>query len=233
MKSLNKKSLTRTALSVALVSQLARLLAVVLTPESLEWQAHDAAMHLCVVALCAYAAYVTPYRNMTAKSILLALLIFEFAPLVESIYKLFDIVISVDVMICQVIIMIFLAVFYVTRISKNDDELDDTNLFVCRFRPKSIQGWIISMFSVSGMGGVGIYYKGFIYHYHNGILIKEPFIYLKQYSISRASKPSAEAITTLNNLIGTKWKLTQNCLTNLLAISKMGRPLFPMKYPTN
>ena len=67
------------------VSQLSHLLRGGLIPEALQWQAHDAEMHLNLVLVIVYCIYITSYRELDKKCVLFAWLGFEAVSLFQSI----------------------------------------------------------------------------------------------------------------------------------------------------
>ena len=210
------------------------LLSARLTPDGLKWQAHDAEMHINLVLAIAYCIYVTSYREIDKKCALFAWLGFEIVSMFQSIIFVFGISISRNILPFEILASVFFVYFYAFRsYSHKSDEIDDEHIFLCRKKPKTVQGVLLSMLTPSAMGGVGVFYKGSIYHFSAGVLTKNRFTNNDNYVVTRLYRPTITTIDKLEGLIGTKWTIRQNCLTVLLWTAKTGSPLFRAKRPTS
>jgi hypothetical protein len=224
----NLQKLSRNLFVALALSQLPRFLVDALAADSIQWQAHDAAMHLSVCALVALVAWMIPYQSIAAKCAALAWLGFELVPMVESVLRLLDISPIVHMIAIQCVAALALPVWYLRRTgAAPGDVLDDTHLFICRIKPRTPQDVILSMLGRSPLGGVAIYYRRQFWHYKRGVLVKEFAVRrLDRYVPTRSGVPPIDIIKRLDEMVGSRWSVFKNCITMLYATAKYGAPIF-------
>jgi hypothetical protein len=222
------QNLPRNLFVVLCASQLPRLLCDALADDAHQWQAHDAAMHLCVSLLVGFAGWMIPYHRIAAKCIAFAWLGFELVSMVESVLRLFDFNPLDYVISIQAGAALMLAIWYLSRsYAVAGDVLDDTHLFICRLRPRSAQDVIMAMLGRGGLGGVAIYYRNHFWQYKHGILVRENGLKnAARYVAFKSGIPEAMTIRILDNMVGSKWSPIKNCITMLYATAKTGAPIF-------
>jgi hypothetical protein len=187
-------------------------------------------MHADVCMLVFMLMLAIPYKNVTAKCISLAWLGFEIIPLIESICKILEITVNFYPVALQSIMAIAFCFWYSIRPSQEKNiDLDDVHIFLCRLKPRCVQDIILAMIGKSALGGVAVYYQGNLWQYKRGFLVRTRLINKARYVISQAGIPANTTITHLNEMIGTKWTLRENCITTLYAAVKLGYPLFRRK----
>lgn len=114
----------------------------------------------------------------------------------------------------------------------NNDVLDDEHFFIIGIKPDTFQDFILSLFK-RPIGGVGIYARGVLYHYHKGILKEhsKDYVLLRKpkFQIIKERRITAKRLTVLKGLKNSpysKWSLRYNCITVLLPIViGKGKPL--------
>lgn len=224
----NPQKLSRNLFAVLCVSQLPRLLCDALADDAHQWQAHDMAMHLCVLMLVGFVAWMIPYQRIAGKCIAFAWLGFELVAAIESAFRMADFD-PVDYLISvQCGVAVVLACWYLSRsYAVAGDALDNTHLFICRMRPRSAQDVILAMLGRGGLGGVAIYYKNQFWQYKHGLLVKDmAFRNAGRYVTFKSGIPEQMTIRILDNMVGSKWSPIRNCITMLYATAKLGAPLF-------
>lgn len=185
------------------------------------WALHDCIMHASLSLSVWVLILAVPYRNTAAKCILFAWFGYEFIQFIQSVFLLFAIKLTSYPRTIETIVAAILASWYFFRsYDLTSDPIDDDHLFILRLRPDGLQDTIIAMCSFLPFGGMAIAYKGQIWRYRQGKLVKSKFTDNSRYFAIRGRIPHDSTIWQLDELVGTKWSLRKNCFTTLGSIAR-------------
>ena len=107
--------------------------------------------------------------------------------------------------------------------------LSPSHIYLTYRRPFTRQDRLLALIGVP-LGGVGVYVRGEWYHYSNGVFIVTESKPTKSHVIICARRYDSQIIKHLNSLVGTKWSLLHNCMTEINPIVRLRRrlPFLPM-----
>lgn len=223
----NRKSLSRRLiLPLMLANPAGRLLADRLSSGATAWAVHDAVLHFHLTS-CLWAVFVLiGYRHTRLKCAVLAVFAFELYAAVESTANaVWPQIGGLGLPLHAALTSLTLTWYLFRTYNPSSDTLTDSDLFICRLRPRSAQDLFLAMFGKSALGGVALYYRGQMYHYSRGVLVKTSPGNLSRYVTRRAGVPTSQQLQYLETLVGERWTLTRNCMTQLYPLAKIGRPL--------
>lgn len=89
-------------------------------------------------------------------------------------------------------------------------------------RPVSLQDRLLTLIGTP-LGGVGVYTRGNWYHYSNGQFVVSCMQPSNKHVMIKSEKYSDNVIKRLNELVGTRWGLLNNCMTEILPVVRLGR----------
>lgn len=108
-----------------------------------------------------------------------------------------------------------LLIVWLRSYSQQDIPLDNERIFLLRIKPNDTQSFIVALPGWIGpYGGYAIYYRGCVYSFRKGLFcyFKIPCDLISRYHVSDAKIPSVIMISRLNQLLGSRWSIFNNCL---------------------
>lgn len=103
-------------------------------------------------------------------------------------------------------------------------ELNNKDIFAVRAVPDDFQGLLLSIINPYPLAGYGLLYKNSFYHFHHGEMVKSDIRVLKakkdKFIILKSKEYDPEIIKNVNNLVGSKWSIKNNCWTKIRPLLK-------------
>lgn len=182
---------------------------------------NDLSDTLTLLGVSFWSFFIIPYQNLKSKSVGFAILIYAIIHfLFKYLFILSDSPYYLIAMIIEMVVCGLLILFYNLRSYKSEYIDPEPNRIYClRHNPSSFQGFLISSVGIFGPNGeYAIYCNDYVYRFHHGKLIKIPYKkeHYKDWIFIKGSRFSYGTRLTLDNMVGTKWKLFgPNCITLL------------------
>lgn len=83
---------------------------------------------------------------------------------------------------------------------------------------------ILALLNKYELGSYGLYYNGNYYHYRHGILVKDSKRLLQakkeNFVIIKSKSYDKETISKIEQLVGTRWSIVNNCFTRIRPLLK-------------
>lgn len=102
--------------------------------------------------------------------------------------------------------------------------LNDKDIFAVRSKASGIQDYILALLNKYELGSYGLYYNGNYYHYRHGILVKDSKKLLQakkeKFVIIKSKSYDKETISKIEQLVGTRWSIINNCFTRIRPLLK-------------
>lgn len=102
--------------------------------------------------------------------------------------------------------------------------LNDKDIFAVRSKASGIQDYILALLNKYELGSYGLYYNGNYYHYRHGILVKDSKKLLQakkeKFVIIKSKSYDKETISKIEQLVGTRWNIINNCFTRIRPLLK-------------
>ena len=93
-----------------------------------------------------------------------------------------------------------------------------------RSKASGIQDYILALLNKYELGSYGLYYNGNYYHYRHGILVKDSKKLLQakkeKFVIIKSKSYDKETISKIEQLVGTRWSIINNCFTRIRPLLK-------------
>lgn len=110
------------------------------------------------------------------------------------------------------------------KFSRPKIELNNKDIFAVRTVPDDFQGLVLSLINPYPLAGYGLMYKNNFYHFHHGKMVKSDVRLLKakkdKFIILKSREYDPKIIKEIDNLVGSKWSLTNNCWTRIRPLLK-------------
>lgn len=114
-------------------------------------------------------------------------------------------------------------IFY-RHFTRPEIELNNKDIFAVRTVPDDFQGLVLSLINPYPLAGYGLMYKNNFYHFHHGKMVKSDVRLLKakkdKFIILKSREYDPKIIKEIDNLVGSKWSLTNNCWTRIRPLLK-------------
>lgn len=98
-------------------------------------------------------------------------------------------------------------------------QLNDKDIFAVRSKASGLQDYILALLNKYELGSYGLYYNGNYYHYRHGILVKDSKKLLQakkeKFVIIKSKSYDKETISKIEQLVGTRWSIINNCFTRI------------------
>jgi hypothetical protein len=207
-------------------------LAPQLFPYPYDWEAHLIARNITIALLSFVASSFLDFSQLRLKSLLLA---FSFFSAIDVAFYPFRYAVAPYIVYALEVAYAFLFMLYIQNkwYDQPSDELDMDHVFLVLNKPTSFLQHLLSLVMPQPTAGVGIYARNEWFHYRKKTRLVEmtsgdTLRHRKDnYLIIQCQPVDAFTFHHLTSLVGSRWSLMRNCLTQLRPIAgKRGEPLF-------
>ena len=217
----------KTTTSVILLAGLSLTARYISTPET-AWYLDDVVDSVQVIVLCAIIARLS-VKHIATWCVIVAYGTCETVEMLSNIawyaYDLYNPYVDA-LRVCVAVIA--LSYYRLRRYDVSSDALRSSHMYITYRKPTTRQDRLLALFGVP-LGGVGVYCRGYWYHYRHGTFIISECKPNTNHVIIQAKVYEKDTITQLEDMVGTKWGILHNCMTEILPVVRFGKriPFLP------
>ena len=211
---------TTSVISLAVLSVVAQYVA---TPET-AWYVDDVVDSVQVIVLCAIIARLSSH-HISTWCLVVAYATCESVEMLSNIaWYAFDWYNPYLDSLRVFVAILALGYYRLRRYSIPSDELSSSHIYLTYRKPRKRQDRILALFGLP-LGGVGVYCRGYWYHYHKGVFVISECKPNTNHVIIQAKTYRKNVIYQLEDMAGTRWGILHNCMTEILPVVRLGRRL--------